>query len=242
MIEKNIYAFSFLLRFLLAYPNDEYLTHYWPICNGQMKDEIGESYMMQGGFTSFTSDRFGNLDSALALNGGWTQVPSGIYFDTLEFTISACIYPKNVGLYSRLIDFGNGENIDNVLFSIDSSNIAANCKPSVLIIISSTSYKHIFSSKPLQINEWQHLSATFDGSIINIYINGTLTSSSVFNAQMPKSLNRTKCYIGKSNWQGDGYSSSILDDLRFYNKSLSQIEILELMNRNETGFNDLFFV
>ena len=97
-------------------------------------------------------------------------------------------------------------------------------------------------SEPLQINEWQHLSATFNGTIINIYINGTLTLSSVFNAQMPKTLIRTKCYIGKSNWQEDGNSSSILDDLRFYNKSLSQIEILELMNRNETGFNYLFFV
>jgi hypothetical protein len=241
MLKSNIYAFSFLLRFLLAYSNDEYLTHYWPICNGQMKDEIGGSHMMQGGFTSFTSDRFGNLNSSLALNGGWTQVPSGIYFDTTEFTISAWIYPKNVGLYSRLIDFGNGENMDNVLFSIDSSLIAANLKPSVLIV-SSTSYKHVFSSEPLKINEWQHLSATFNGITINIYINGTLTLSSGFNGQMPKTLNRTKCYIGKSNWELDGNSSSIVDDLRFYNKSLSQIEIIELMNINETGFNYLFIV
>ena len=34
--------------------------------------------MKQGALTSFTSDRFGNANSALALNGGWAQVPSGV--------------------------------------------------------------------------------------------------------------------------------------------------------------------
>jgi hypothetical protein len=32
-----------------------------------------------------------------------------------------------------------------------------------------------------------------------------------------------------------GYSLSLIDDLKFYNKSLSQEEILELMNHNETS-------
>ena len=58
-----------------------------------MLDEIGLAHMTQGNLTSFTLERFGNANSALALNGGWTQVSSGVYFDSPEFTIST--WPKN---------------------------------------------------------------------------------------------------------------------------------------------------
>ena len=46
------------------------------------------------------------------------------------------------------------------------------------------------------------------------------------------SLNRTKNFIGKSNWAADGFSDSLLDDLRFYNTSLNQTEIMDIMNFN----------
>ena len=78
---------------------DQYLTHYWPITNGTMLDTIGNSNMIQGDLTSFTLDRFGCPNAALALNGGWTQVPSGIYFNTPEFSISVWVYPQQVGGY-----------------------------------------------------------------------------------------------------------------------------------------------
>jgi len=46
-----------------------------------------------------------------------------------------------------------------------------------------------------------------------------------------KTLTRSSCFIGKSNWDFHGFSSSYLDDLRFYNRSLTQIEIQQLMNQ-----------
>jgi hypothetical protein len=39
--------------------------------------------------------------------------------------------------------------------------------------------------------------------------------------------------VGKSNWVGDINSYTFLDDLRFYNKSLTQSQILELMLTND---------
>ena len=78
--------------------------------------------MTQGNATYFTLNRFGNENSALALNGGWTQVPPGIYFDTQEFTISVWVYPKQVSVYSRIIDFGNSLGtsvLDNIILRLD---------------------------------------------------------------------------------------------------------------------------
>ena len=74
-----------------------------------MRDIIDSKDMEQGNLTSFIEDRFACPNSALALNGGWTQVPAGIYFDTPEFTISSWVYPMKIGYYCRLIDFGNGQ-------------------------------------------------------------------------------------------------------------------------------------
>ena len=88
-----------------------------------MNDQIGSSHMIQGSLTSFVTDRFGNANSALALNGGWTQVPSGVYFDTPEFTISVWIYPLQVSDWSRIIDFGNGQFSNTIIVAISSVEI-----------------------------------------------------------------------------------------------------------------------
>jgi hypothetical protein len=203
------------------------MTHYWPIENGQMNDKIGSANMIQGNATSFTTDRFGNANSALALNCGWTQIPQGIYFDTLEFSISVWIYPSNIGIWSRIIDFGNGEGVDNIFLSFDSSlDSSLNQKPAFLIKSSGTEH-WLRSSQALALNQWQNLIATFDGTQTRIYLNGLLKDSAAASVST-NSIVRSLCYIGKSNWAADGYSESYLDDLIFFNRSFVQSEIMEL--------------
>ena len=209
---------------------DKYLTHHWPISNGKMEDSIGMAHMTQGSpSVTFSPDRFGTPNSAINLSKkSYTQVPSGIYFDSPTFTISAWIYPLNPsGVWSRVIDFGNGAGSDNILFTIGSSN--GDLKPALSIWKGSQLITDTISPKALASSQWQLLTATFDGKQTHIYINGSLMNSASINYS-PTSLNRTKTYIGKSNWDCDGFSDSLLDDLRFYNKSLNQTEIIDLMN------------
>ena len=201
--------------------NDQFLTQYWPICNGTMLDEIGSSHMTQGNLTSFTSDRFGNLNSALALNGGWTQVPSGVYFNLPQFTISVWIYPQSIGYHARIIDFGIGRT-HNIILTFDSY---------VSICLMSNCYSA--STSLVNINAWQFLAVTYNGNDASIYLNGKLVAKASFNFGL-QTLTRTNCYIGKSNWPEDGYSFSYIDDLRFYYKSLNQKEIISLMMMNQT--------
>jgi hypothetical protein len=207
-----------------------------------MKDVIGSADMTsQVNLTSFTKDRFGNVVSALALNGGWTQVPQGVYFNSLEFSISVWVYPSNVGYFSRIIDFGNGQLSDNVVLSLSGGYTL---QPFFEIYSGPSKEISALSSKQITQNQWQFLTATFNGSMARIYLNGTLIGESVIQSHIrPFNLSRSKCYIGKSNWlsNGDGYSSSYLDDLRFYNKSLTQVEILELMNYNKNETSLCFY-
>ncbi len=231
MFKVTFFCFSLLLsRHLLAYPNDQYLTHYWPIVNSQMKDQIGSAHMTQGSFTTyFTTDRFGTLNSALDLNGGWTQVPSGIYFDTAQFTISVWVLPQQVDNFARVIDFGNGYSTNNVVFALSWSSTL---EP--YMYFDSTNFNP--STSKLTLGQWQFLVATFDGTYLKIYKNGQIIMN-VFHAYSFPRETRAICFVGKSHWNsfGDGYSSSVLDELRFYNKSLSQVDITDLMNRVDTS-------
>jgi hypothetical protein len=214
---------------------DQYMTHYWPISCGSMLDVIGSADMTQGNATYFTLDRFGNENASLALNGGWTQVPKGVYFDTPEFTISVWVRPINVGAYARVIDFGNLLSVnalDNIILRLDTN---LNKKPALNIYdATGTSMGQCEATSALTNGAWQFLTTTFNASLESIYINGTLVCSLSTNYILPK-IARLNNYIGKSFHPSHGYSWSFIDDLRFYNKSLSQSEILELMNKNDSS-------
>jgi hypothetical protein len=194
-----------------------------------MTDRIGSSHMTQGSATYLTNDRFGNPNSALALNGGWTQIPSGNYFDSAQFTISVWVLPQQVGYFARILDFGNenGQGANNFILGLSYDNSK---KP--FIYMKSTSGNLILDTT-LTLNQWQFLVATFDGSNVRIYLNGqnVMTKQSAYTFP----LFRTNCFIGKSNWKVDGFSSSVLDDLRFYNRALTDSEVTQLMNYRPPG-------
>ena len=179
--------------------------------------------MTQGRLTYFINDRFGAPKSALALNKGYTKVEEGTYFNTPEFTISVWVYPQSVGSWARVIDF-HDYNGERVILSLDSYR---NKKPT--FIIYSTASSTLTSSQVLIDGRWQFLTATFNGTLMCIYIDGNLKGSQSFIFRMP-AITRSYNYIGKSWNYFDEESSSFLDELRFFNKSLSKSEINQLMN------------
>jgi hypothetical protein len=87
------------------------------------------------------------------------------------------------------------------------------------------------------------LVASFDGANFYIYLDGhSFANKSVplafssNTSSIPLNVNLTQNYVGKSNCGGggggtnDGESFSFIYDLRIYNKSLTQEEIIELCN------------
>jgi len=189
-----------------------------------MTDYIGSSNMIQGSSTYYTTDRNGNSNAALALNGGYTYVPSGVYFNT-PFTIAVWAYPVSLGSCSRIIDFGSGGGsgggVDNIVFSFSWGTTQT-----PYFYVNGINY---FTSTTLTLNAWQHLAVTYDGSTINMYKNGVSIMSTSASYTL-SSMTRSNCYIGKSNWN-DGYSNSIIDELRIYDTVLSSSSITALMNQ-----------
>ena len=124
--------------------------------------------------------------------------------------------------YARVFDFGNGPLADNIYFSLTRGKN----NPEFKIYNGSAGLGFAVSSIPLVLGQWQFLAITFNGTTRIIYLNAIQVGSNSLSYVLP-TINRTKNYIGKSNWAIDGYSSSYLDDLRFYRTSLNQSQISE---------------
>ncbi len=93
-----------------------------------------------------------------------------------------------------------------------------------------TNGNHI-SPVALKINKWQHLAVTVTGTQLKIYIDGKLTlTSTVISA--PKGIIRTDNFIGRFTWNGNvnAVIDAELDDLKIFNRSLSQSEINQVLN------------
>jgi hypothetical protein len=83
---------------------------------------------------------------------------------------------------------------------------------------------------------WQHIAATYDGvSTYHLYINGVLDDSVTTSAIGVFTGNSTTLYVGQ---RGDGaagtFVNGAMDDVRIYNRALTQSDITMLYQFTET--------
>ena len=188
-----------------------------------MHDIIGCNDMIQGSSTFFTVDRHNNANSALHLNMGFTYLAPGGYFGT-AFSFSTWVYPQNLGSYSRILDFSqNG--LDGITLSL--TNYLNT--PYFGLHNNAQELLSILFPNSLTMGQWQFIAFTFDGANAYVYINGQMQAYGT-NIPPMRIVTRTENYFGRSGSVTDGYSSSVLDDLRIYNQALSAAEILSIMN------------
>ena len=203
------------------------LINYWPIVN-DLKDYIGSSDMIPGTLDAgesigFTQDRFNNPNGAIFMNPGYYILPPGIYFNN---TFSFLVWSKILVFvpYSRIIDCGNGSNLDNFVVSfLYSSNFTLYTS----IYRGSAVSQVVTITNKLPVNTWFHLAVIYDGQYLMLYVNGNLAANFTSGALL--GVVRNKCYIGRSNWNNpDAYAC--YDDLMIYNRALSSNEVHNCMN------------
>ncbi len=78
-------------------------------------------------------------------------------------------------------------------------------------------------------NQWYHLACTYDGSNMNLYVNGLLvTSTPATGTPITASTSLSIGYVDL--FGGTGFVSGPMDDVRIYNRALNQKEIWQLYN------------
>ncbi len=167
-----------------------------------------------------TSGKFGN---ALVFNGTTAQVsiPNAASLKlTTGMTLEAWVYPtasptnwravldKNVDGYYLMASTGSGNRpgVGGTWVSGNQNTIA----PSVLAV-----------------NAWTHMAATFDGTTVQMYINGALVASQAQTTALTATTGTLQ--IGGDSYPGEFFAGRI-DEVRVYNRALSSAEIQTDMN------------
>ena len=142
--------------------------------------------------------------------------------------MSICGWMKynSFNYWSRLISLGNGVKNDNILVANrEGTNDCA------FHIYREHQNRVLESDNFFELNEWVFICAVVTNSgTMKLYKNGILKAYS--NGWVPDSLIRTRQYIGRSNWFSDDYYNGEIDDVRIYNRALSELEIELLYHEN----------
>lgn len=103
--------------------------------------------------------------------------------------------------------------------------------------------KAVYANTALDVNKYYHVSATYDGTTMKIYINGKLDSSTTTPTPLIAENNSLPLLIGNGFGSGNGNNSGggdenfngLIDDARVYNRALSAEEIKNLYQQRITS-------
>ena len=81
---------------------------------------------------------------------------------------------------------------------------------------------NVYGGSTLPVNTWSHLAGTYDGATLRLYVNGALVSSQTQTGTIATSANPLQ--IGGDSLYGQ-YFQGAIDEVRVYNRALTQAEI-----------------
>ena len=224
-MQKNILVSALFLMFLLSIYSmamgqaENSLVGYWPFDEGSGKtanDISGNGH--DGELIDDPQWVQGKFDSALDFGGtgSYVLVPDDDGLDLSdEVTITAWfnlneaiagarrMISKNNSIFV-IFDFGDPNSLDFLV------------KPNNDFVESTT--------VDWEIGAWYHFAGTYDGDALKIYINGELEGET--SGVPPIAVSDLDLWIGADDWQLPASSfPGILDEVRVYNKALSEAEI-----------------
>jgi Concanavalin A-like lectin/glucanases superfamily/Putative esterase len=173
-----------------------------------------------------TAGRFGNALSFDGVNAMVTVSDSSLLDLTTGMTLAAWVYPtahsvnwNNVIIKERV----NGE-VYNLYSNTDAS------VPTVYVVRSAApnAPQDARGTAQLPLNTWTHLAVTFDNATLRLYVNGVQVGSRAVAGPLLASTGALR--IGGNTIWGE-FFQGLIDEIRIYNRALSQIEIQTDMTR-----------
>jgi hypothetical protein len=179
------------------------------------------------GASWITTGRFGNALSFDGVND-WVTVADANALDlTTGMTIEAWVYPTAGGATWRnvLIKERPGGEVYNLYGRTDTGVPAAY----VIRAAAPNTPLDAVGTAALPLNTWSHLAATYDGSTLRLFVNGIQVGSRAMAGTLLTSTGVLR--IGGNGVWGEFFAGRI-DEVRLYNRALTQTEIQTDMNRS----------
>jgi hypothetical protein len=204
--------------------------------NGNANDASGNGNhgTVHGGAT-YAEDWFGNPNGALVFDGvdDYVELPNESNFSLTTWSIVAIIkvpdYPVSPNKYAVI---SKGENFGNYTLHITGPDGL----PYITWEVSGGNHTDWVANEPVLVDGFVQISVTYDWATTRLkgYINGVPKRDVTLPGDRPL-LNNEQATIGVSifpaqtPWQ---YFKGAIDDLRVYNRVLSDTEILSLYQEN----------
>ncbi len=161
----------------------------------------------------------------------YVQFPSGLVHSLTNATIELWASPNAGQTWSRLFDFGPGNDTEAGTFylSLDRGSTSLNQQrfefnspatwtvDSGLATTAGTEYHYVVT--------WSASGATNGGGLAQWYRNGVLVGSDNSGTVNITNVNDTVLWLGRSQYPGDNSASASYDELRIYNHTMGQAEI-----------------
>jgi hypothetical protein len=227
------------------FPGDTGLAGHWEF-DGNTKDSVGTNDGKSFGNPSYISEGMGG-SKAVDLNGGdRAEMSWGIQDD---FTIAFWVKTSQTGSTGTqwyhgagLVDANIGDSGDSSDESGDDSGVGFGTSlfgDKCAFGVGDTGTT-IISASSINDDEWHHVAATRNKTTgaIELYVDGVNEASG--KATTESLIAPVKFSIG-ANTDGKNYFKGSIDELRIYNKVLSEAEIFELFNNNKTLTPNLIY-
>jgi hypothetical protein len=169
----------------------------------------------------------GKYGKALAFNGvnNWLTVNDSNLLDlTTAMTLEAWVYPTVAPSNWRTILIKEGVSPKSAYYLYASSDPSN--QPASGLTIGSTEYTLKGGTRPAA-NTWTHLATTYDGAMLRLYVNGTQVASQARTGLITTTANPLR--IGGNSLFGE-YFTGRIDEVRIYNRALTQPEIQTDLN------------
>ena len=147
--------------------------------------------------------------------------PSAFGFNSAQNSI-VCKHGWSSGEGGFVLRCGGSGELSFNIGGVDTNNV-------------NVSWVEVFSSlNALSLNTWYHVAGTYDGYELKCYVNGNLEGTTSFQGSIapstayPLAIGR----LADPVWGPDRYFSGSMDEVRVWNRALSQSEIMAGMNNH----------
>jgi hypothetical protein len=182
------------------------------------------------GATWTSAGRFGSALSFDGVNDLVTVNDSNLLDLTTGMTLEAWVKPTSLSGWTTVI---LKETSGELVYSLYGASDTAR-PPSSYVRIAGTTTGAVGSAL-LPVNGWSHLAATYDGATLRLYVNGLQVGSLAVPGSITVSTGALR-FAGNSVW-GE-YFAGLIDEIRIYNRALSQAEIQSDMSSSVGGASD----
>lgn len=208
------------------------LVAYYPF-NGNAQDESGNGNNGTVNGATLTTDRFGNTNAAYFFSSNddinFGSGPSINSF-TGNLSISVWIRPEttNTGSLNAVIaKWTVNQNTDHFGFWMSSSS-----EPVLGVGHPSYSHSGIYFSYAIPNETWTYITVIWEvGGSHKLYVNGQFEQE-IINSNYGVISESTSALLKAGTDESNRYFDGKIDDIRIYDRSLNNAEILELFNFN----------